>query len=70
MEMIFGNFVIWIIGAVVIGTGWIAFFLIRMDASIHDPFVKHTVIVFEFFWLIAVLINIFFPEFYSFIGNL
>ena len=70
LEMIFGYFLIWLLGAVIIGGGWIGFFLIRLKVSLQDPFVIGTRIVFEIFWLAAVLIYIFFPDLYERIGDL
>ena len=65
LEMIFGYILIWGIGAIVIGGSWILFFLIRMQASLRDSFVIWTVIIFEVLWLLAVLLYVFYPEFYE-----
>ncbi|MBR0475931.1 MAG: hypothetical protein IJJ66_03855 [Treponema sp.] len=63
--LVFGYILIWFVGAAVIGGGWILFFLLRMKVSLRDSFVKWTVIIFEIFWLLAFLVYVFFPGFYS-----
>lgn len=65
LGVVFGYILIWFVGAAAIGGGWILFFLLRMKASLRDSFVKWTVIIFEIFWLLAFLVYVFFPGFYS-----
>lgn len=69
LEMILGNFLIWGIGAMLLGGSFLLFFIIRMEVSLHDSFVIWTIVIVEILWLIAVLIHIFFPEFYEMIAN-
>ena len=62
-EMIFGYFLIWLIGSVVIGGSFLGFFIIRLQVSLRDSFVIATIIIFEVLWMLAVLTYIFFPSF-------
>ncbi len=65
LEMIFGYFLIWLIGAISILLGIGGGLVIRYHYSKNDPHVIYSVLFGEIVWLIAVLIFIVYPEFYE-----
>ena len=65
LGMLFGYFIIYLLGAITILISLYGLFVIRYNHRIDDPFVVHNIIAWEIFWLIAVLSWIFFPDFWN-----